>query len=144
MVKISRLVSTAFCLLSGAKISCPGPSQRHEVCCSLCCMAWSLLWKIGLDEDLFSITEQPRLGSVGLISMRNKAMWVSGPSFGARVPLFCIYSCVWLISIGMGKGLGLSGLPIPPDTCSCIWEDGEWARTVGSRNKEERRKAILP
>lgn len=87
------------------KISCPSPSQRREGCCSLCCVAWPLPCKIGLDEDLFSITEQPRLGSVGLISMRNKALWVSGSSLGARVPLFCIHSYVACIC-RYGEGLG--------------------------------------
>lgn len=50
---------------------------------------------------------------------------------------------MWLVSVGMGKGLGLSGFLISPDMCFWIREGREWARTVGNRN-EEKRKVLLP
>lgn len=52
--------------------------------------------------------------------------------------LCSLSTLVWLVFLGMGKGLGLSRLLLlSPDMCLCVLEGGEWARIAGSRNNKK-------
>lgn len=76
---------------------------------------------------------------VGLIIMRIKAVWVSESSSGVRVPVL-LYTLAWLISVGTGKGLGLSGFLYPLTRVHVFGrvesEQGQWE--AGINKKEEK------